>query len=320
MTDATTTSRVLRLLSLLQTRRSWPGTELAERVGVSPRTIRRDIERLRELGYRIAAERGAIGGYRLEAGSELPPLLFTADEAVALALGLRAGAADAAVRDISDLTVSVLAKLEQVLPASARSQIHATQAAVAVPAPVRSRELVDPETFAALALACRDSEVVRFTYIAADARRTSRRVEPVALVPVSGRWYLLAWDSGPDDWRTFRLDRIDEPFHTHLIVPRHEAPGGDAAAFVVSRLASSAAPRFTATIRIAAPLTEVDALLGPYTSGLRADGAAHTLWTIRDDRLEILAGALTWLVWPSTITEGDELRGFVRDFASRLTA
>lgn len=320
MTDATTTSRVLRLLSLLQTRRSWQGTELAERVGVSPRTIRRDIDRLRELGYRIAAERGAIGGYRLEAGTELPPLLFTADEAVALALGLRAGAADGAVRDLSDLTVSVLAKLEQVLPATVRAHVHATQVAVSSPAPVRAREQVDPEIFASLALACRDSEVVRFGYVAADRVRTSRRVEPVSLVPVAGRWYLLAWDPGADDWRTFRLDRISAPTHTRLIVARHALPGADAAAFVVERLAAAVTPRFTATIRIAAPLAEVDAHLGPYTTGLSADGPAHTLWVIHDDHLEILAGALTWLRWEFTIVEGEELRHFTHDFASRLSA
>jgi len=162
--------------------------------------------------------------------------------------------------------------------------------------------------------------VVRFGYIAADRARTSRRVEPVALVPVAGRWYLLAWDLGPGDWRTFRLDRISDPSHTRLMVPRRTAPGADAAAFVVARLAAAVTPRFTATIRIAAPLADVDAHLGPYTTGLTADGSTYTLWTIHDDHLEILAGALTWLRWAFTIVEGDVLRQFTRDFASRLTA
>jgi predicted DNA-binding transcriptional regulator YafY len=318
MSDATTTSRVLRLLSLLQTRRAWQGPELAERVGVSPRTIRRDIDRLRELGYTISAERGSIGGYRLEAGSDLPPLLFSAEEAVALAIGLRAGAADGAVRDIADLTVSVIAKLEQVLPAAARAHVHAAQMAVSTTAPVRTRAVVDPEIFAALALACRDSEIVRFAYVASDGTQTSRRVEPIALVPAGGRWYLLAWDLGREEWRTFRLDRIAETAHTRVIVPRREVPGRDAAGFVQERLAPQATPRYSATVRIAAPHADVDDLLGPYTTGLIPDGTGHTLWSIHDDRLEILAGALTWLIWPFVITEGDELRTFVHDFASRL--
>lgn len=203
----TTTSRVLRLLSLLQARRSWTGPELAERVGVSQRTIRRDVDRLRELGYRIAAERGSVGGYRLEAGSDVPPLLLSGEEAVALVLGLRAVAAEGDVRGMPELTVSVLAKLEQVLPAAIRLRVRALQSAVPAPGPVRSGEVVDPETFAVLALACRDSEVVRFGYRGADGTRTDRRVECVALVPLGRRWYLLAWDTGRSDWRTFRLDR-----------------------------------------------------------------------------------------------------------------
>jgi predicted DNA-binding transcriptional regulator YafY len=313
----TTTSRVLRLLTLLQTRRSWPGTELADRLDVDPRTIRRDIDRLRELGYRIDAERGAAGGYRLEAGSDLPPLLFTADEAVALALSLRAGATDSAIRGMPELTVSVLAKLEQVLPSAVRGRVRATQSAVVLPGPVHSGDLVDPETFAVLALACRDSELLRLAYLAPDGTRTVRKVEPSALVPVGRRWYLLSWDLERGDWRTFRLDRIAESTRTHVIVPRRKVPGG-AASFVVERLSARQTTPFQATVRIAAPLTEVEAYLGAYTSGLSADGAHHTSWRIRDERLEILAGALTWLVWPFEITEGGELREFVREFAGRL--
>lgn len=312
----TTTSRVLQLLSLLQSRRSWPGTELADRLGVEPRTIRRDIDRLRELGYRIAAERGAAGGYRLEAGSDLPPLLFTPDEAVALALSLRSGAADGALRGMADLTVSVLAKLEQVLPSAVQARVRATQAAVATPWPLHSRELIDPEIFAVLALACRDSEVVRLSYRTPDDRLTPRRVEPSALVPVGPRWYLLSWDLEREDWRTFRVDRIAASTRTHRVVPKRDVPGG-ASEFVVTRLSQPATPR-EATVRIAAPLAEVEAHLGAFTSGLAADGADHTRWHIRDERLEILAGALAWLDWPFEIVEGDELRTFVREFATRL--
>jgi predicted DNA-binding transcriptional regulator YafY len=309
---------VLRLLSLLQTRRSWSGTELAERVGVAPRTIRRDVDRLRELGYRITATRGALGGYRLEAGSDLPPLLFTGDEAVALALGLRAVAAESPVRGMAETTISVLAKLEQVLPPAVRTRLRATRVAVAAPGPVHAAELIDPEPFAVLALACRDHELVRFRYEASDGVRTSRRVEPVALVPTGRRWYLLAWDRDRADWRTFRLDRIQELARDGVVVPRRDVPGGDAAAFVADHLSSGGSPRFSATVRITAPLTDVEAYIGPYTSGLEADGKSHTLWHIRDDRLEVLTGALTWLVWPFEIVEGQELQRFAGIFAERL--
>jgi predicted DNA-binding transcriptional regulator YafY len=321
MTDESTTSRILRLLSLLQTRRSWPGPELADRAGVSARTIRRDIDRLRELGYRIDAERGAIGGYRLDAGADLPPLLFTGDEAVALALALRSGAAGTAggaVRGMADLSVSVLAKLEQVLPAAVRTRVQATQAAVVDPAPIHDAEVVDPESFAALALACRDSEMVRFDYTAPDAGRSARRAEPVALVPVGRLWYLLAWDTTRKDWRTFRVDRISEVFRTHVVSARRPIPAVDAAAFVLERFAVAPTRPVEATIRIEAPLPEVDARLGSYTTGLESDGD-HTLWRIRDERVEILFGALAWLSWPFEIVEGDELRNFSRAFAERCS-
>lgn len=317
MADSTT-SRVLRLLSLLQTRRTWSGADLAARIGASPRTVRRDIERLRELDYRIVADRGTTGGYRLEAGADLPPLLFSAEEAVALALGLRAGAANVTVRDMSDLTVSVLAKLEQVLPSAVRLRVRATQAAVASPSPIRAEQLVDPETIAVLALACRDSEIVRFTYQAADGRLAERRVEPVALVPRGRRWYLVAWDKERDDWRTFRLDRLTGLVRAGVVASRREIPGSDAAAFVEDRFAVASSPRLVATVRIEAPFDEVDRYLRDYTSGLEADGLTHTLWKISDDRLEVLAGALTWLVWPFEIVAGEELRRFTQAFAVRL--
>ncbi len=318
MADATT-SRVLRLLSLLQTRRTWSGTELAARVGVSPRTIRRDIERLRELDYRIVADLGTDGGYRLEAGSDLPPLLFSAEEAVALALGLRAGAANVTVRDMADLTVSVLAKLEQVLPSAVRLRVRATQAAVAAPWPIQAEQLVDPETIAVLALACRDSGLVRFSYHAADGRAGERRVEPVALVPRRRRWYLVAWDRERHDWRTFRLDRLTDLVRTGVTTSRRHIPGSDAAAFVEQRFATTASPRFVATIRIEATFGDVERYLGHYTGGLEADGPTHTLWRISDDRLEVLAGALAWLVWPFEIVTGDELHQFMRAFTVQFT-
>lgn len=319
MADDTTTSRVLRLLSLLQSRRSWPGPELAERVGVSRRTIRRDIDRLRELGYRIESERGPIGGYRLDAGADLPPLLFTADEAVALALSLRAGAAEGAVSGMADLTVSLIAKLEQVLPSAVHNRLEATRTAIVAPGPIRESEPLEAQAFASLALACRDSEIVRFVYASPDDGASPRRVEPAALVPVGRRWYLLAWDTARDDWRTFRADRISDVARTHVITPRRTVPATDAAAFVLERFSFPTTPPVEATIRIAAPLSEVDARLGPYTSGLTADGD-HTLWLISDERVERLFAALAWLTWPFEVVAGAELQRFAAEFAARASA
>jgi hypothetical protein len=285
---------------------------------VSPRTIRRDVDRLRALGYRIAAERGSVGGYRLEAGSDVPPLLLSGEEAVALVLGLRAVAAEGAVRGMPELTVSVLAKLEQVLPSAVRLRVRALQEAVPAPGPVHSGEVVDPETFAVLALACRDSEVVRFGYRGVDGPPTQRRAECVALVPLGRRWYLLAWDGARGDWRTFRLDRVVEPVGTRLVVPPRDVPGADPAAFLRSRLDARATPHHAATVRIAGPYAAVTAYLGAHTSGLEDDGAGGTLWHIADERLEVLAGALAWPIWPFEIVEGDELIEFTRGFVGRL--
>lgn len=318
MTDASTTSRVLRVLSLLQARQSWTGAELSERVGVTDRTMRRDIDRLRELGYRIASDRGALGGYRLEAGHGLPPLLFTDDEAIALALGVTAGLADAGVQGVSDLAVSVLAKVEQVLPAAVRSRVRAIQGAVSSPEPVRLADSVEPEVIATLALACRDSEIVRFSYQAADGAVSSRRAEAVALVPVGRRWYLLAWDTDRQDWRTFRLDRITDPSHTRVIAPQRAVPGG-AAAFVLERFSLPDDKEIEATVRIAANLDEVESYLGAHTTGLSADGDS-TLWHLRAERVELLFGALAWICWPFEISEGAELAAFANTFETRRSA
>ena len=313
MTDETTTSRILRLLSLLQSRRSWSGVELADRVGVTVRTVRRDIERMRELGYRIETERGTLGGYRLEAGSDLPPLVFTEDEVVALAVGLQVAATDGTVRGASELTVSVLAKLEQVLPSALHSRMRALQSTVAAPGPLALDGPVNPEILSALALACRDSEIVRFSYAAGRGSTIARRAEAFALVPLGRRWYFLAWDTARLDWRTFRVDRVTDLARTSLIVPRRSVPGGDIRDFVLDRFQLSQSPPIKATIRIASPLSEVESHLGHYTSGLAADGE-ETLWRISDERVEHLFGALAWLRWPFEITEGEELKRFVRGF------
>ena len=218
-----TTTRALSLLNLLQTHRHWPGSELADRLGVTERTVRRDVERLRDLGYRIESTPGVAGGYRLEAGSAVPPLLLTDEEAVAMAIGLRVAASQRLIGG-PETTLTALAKLEQVLPAPLRRRVTALADTVQ-PAGIRTGAAVSSEVLGELALACRDHERVRFTYTAASGEVTRRRVEPYALAPADRHWYLLCWDVDRDDWRTFRVDRLADVEHTRVLFePRRSRP------------------------------------------------------------------------------------------------
>jgi predicted DNA-binding transcriptional regulator YafY len=208
---ANTSDRTLRLLSLLQARRFWPGGELAGRLEVSPRTLRRDIDRLRDLGYPIHAQPGAAGGYQLGAGAALPPLVLDDEEAVALAIGLQT-AAQSAVEGIAESSVRALAKVVQVMPSRLRRRIEALDA-MTVPASwgPAAQPGVDPGILTTVALACRDSERIRFGYTAASGQRSDRHVEPHRLVLLGRRWYLVGYDLTRHDWRSFRLDRLTAP-------------------------------------------------------------------------------------------------------------
>ena len=229
---ANTSTRTLRLLSLLQARRYWPGAELAERLRVSPRTLRRDIDRLRELGYPVQAQRGVEGGYQLAAGAALPPLLVDDEEAVALAVGLQA-AAQSAVEGIAESSVRALAKVVQVMPARLRRRVEAL-GAMTVPASWggEARPSADPHVLTTVALACRDSERLRFSYIAAGGQQSARHVEPHRLVLLARRWYLVGYDLTRHDWRTFRFDRLSAPAGTGARFRQRDLPAADAAAFV----------------------------------------------------------------------------------------
>ena len=246
-----TSSRLLELLSLLQARRDWPGAELAERLEVSRRTVRRDVERLRELGYPVESLTGPAGGYRLASGTAMPPLLLDDDEAIAIAVGLRT-AARASVDGIEETSVRALVKLEQVLPARLRRRVAALGAAT-VTLPGGGGPTVDPQSLTVLATACREGECVRFAYRARDGAEGRREVEPHSLVNLGRRWYLLAWDRGREDWRSFRVDRLTKPAATGVRHPRRQPPGGDAARFV-ARGISSAPQRYEArvTVRLSA--------------------------------------------------------------------
>jgi predicted DNA-binding transcriptional regulator YafY len=304
-----TTERSLELLGLLQRGRVWPGPQLAERLGVSQRVLRRDIDRLRVLGYGIEAARGRIGGYRLTAAVDLPPLVFTADEAVALALGLRTAVTHVAVDGIGDAVLGAFAKLEQVLPSRLRPRIRALQDATHDD-PVVPVAAVDADVLAGIALACRDAERLTFRYRKPDGEETRRLVEPGRLLQRHRRWYLDAWDLDRDGWRTFRLDRISDLVPTGRRCEPRELP--DATEL------PPPTPSVHARIHIDAPLNTVRDSIGPHTTGpLAADGCG-TIWDISSTTVEQLAAALVWLPWPFEVRDSPELFAFLADFHVRL--
>jgi predicted DNA-binding transcriptional regulator YafY len=244
-----TSGRLLSLLSLLQARRDWPGALLAERLNVSPRTVRRDVDRLRELGYPVTAIKGPDGGYRLDAGADLPPLLFDDDQAVALAVALQIAAtsgADFGGADMGEAAERALATVRQVMPARLRHRIDALQVTTVDRDASLQRQRVDAAVLMALGAAVRAREVLRFDYQSASAPGDSdarpRRVQPHHLVARAGRWYLVAWDLDRDDWRTFRADRITPRTPTGPRFAPREVPGGDVAAFVAGRFRGADGP------------------------------------------------------------------------------
>ena len=253
-----TPGRLLKLLSLLLARRDWTGAELAERLGVTLRTVRRDVDRLRDLGYPVAATPGAAGGYRLAAGTAMPPLLLDDDEAVAVAVGLRT-AAGGTIAGIEETSVRALAKLEQVLPARLRRRVQALGSSTVTL--TAGGPAVEPALLTTLATACRDHESLRLRYTRADGTQTRRLVEPVRLAYTGRRWYLLAWDREPAGWRTFRVDRIAGPPAPGPRFPPREPPA-DVAGYV-SRAISSAPYRHQATIRLHAPAEVVAERVSP---------------------------------------------------------
>ena len=229
---ASTGTRILQLLSLLQNRRHWPGGELAVRLGVSQRTLRRDVDRLREMGYPVEARRGVDGGYQLAAGAALPPLLLDDQEAVALAVGLQAAVQAGSVAGIEESSVRALGKVVQVMPRHLRGQVDALAAMTVPVAMGRGPLRVDPGVLTSIALACRDLERLTFAYTGRSGPPGRREVDPHRLVLLGRRWYLVGWDLDRVDWRTFRLDRMDGPETTGARFPARELPGGDAAQFV----------------------------------------------------------------------------------------
>lgn len=260
-----TSARLLRLLSLFQGRRYWSGAELSERLEVTPRTLRRDVDRLRSLGYPVDSSSGTAGGYQLGAGATLPPLLLDDDEAVAVAVGLRT-AASGTITGIEEASVRALSKLRQVLPTRLRRRITALHSFIL---PMASGgPTVDAETLSIIAGACRDFEKLRFGYSSRDGAPSVREVEPHRLVHTGRRWYLAAWDLDRNNWRTFRVDRMEARIATGDRFAPRDPPEGDFAAFV-SRSVGVAPYSFQARITLHAPVTQVGEHVPPAVGTLR---------------------------------------------------
>jgi predicted DNA-binding transcriptional regulator YafY len=309
-----TSGRLLRLLSLLQARREWPGQELAHRLQVSGRTIRRDIERLRRLGYPVDALTGPAGGYRLHAGTAMPPLLLEDDEAVAIAVGLRT-AAGASVTGIEETSVRALVKLEQVLPSALRRRVNAIGSATAtLPA---GGATIDPEYLTAIAGACRDRERLRFRYRSRDGVDSRRLVEPHSLVNLGRRWYLVAWDCDREDWRTFRVDRLERPSPAGRRFTPRELPGGDPAEYVATNL-SAAATRHNARVTLHAPAAEVAQRASYMGGSVEPIDERSCEYRTSDDSLDWLAARIGMLGVEFDVHEPPELAERLLELAARF--
>lgn len=307
-----TGSRMLQLLSLLQTHRYWPGTELAERLEVSERTLRRDIERIRDLGYPVDAVRGVAGGYQLRAGGSLPPLLLTDEEAVAIAVGLRTAAAGA-VQGMEETAVQALTKVLALMPPRLRRRIDAL-AEQTIPAPRRG-PAVDPHVLTTLAQGCRDDEIAEFDYTAREAAVSHRRVEPHRLVSLGQRWYLVGYDRDRDDWRSFRVDRMREVALTGRRFVARPLPATDALAFLQSGI-QQMPRRYDVRVLIQAPREQVAAVVGRWADLTEAEGG--TVLSMSTDDLFWPLAVLATLDADFTVEGPEELREQVASAGRRF--
>ncbi|MBB5786567.1 helix-turn-helix transcriptional regulator [Jiangella mangrovi] len=307
-----TSARLLRLLSLLQLRRDWASADLADRLGVAVRTVRRDVERLRTLGYPVDSTPGVSGGYRLGSGADMPPLLLDDEEAVAVAVGLRT-AAGGSVTGIEETSVRALAKLEQVLPARLRHRVAALSSAT-VPLPAGG-PTVEPDVLTAIAATVRDHERLRFDYVGHDGASSRREVEPHRLVNRGRRWYLVAWDVARADWRTFRVDRMTPKIPTGPRFAPREAPGGDVADFVTRGL-DAALWRYRVRLRLHAPASAVAGRL-PSVVTVEPEGEGTCLIHPGADSYEMIAAYLTMLDVDFDVLDPPEFADHLRRQAAR---
>jgi predicted DNA-binding transcriptional regulator YafY len=309
-----TSARLLRLLSLFQAQRYWSGSDLSSRLDVTARTVRRDVDRLRSLGYPVHSTSGTAGGYQLGAGANLPPLLLDDDEAVAVALGLRTSASGS-VTGIEEASVRALMKLEQVLPPRLRHRVTALHSFI-LPLSNR-RETVAAERLSTIAGACRDQEGIRFNYNNRSGAPSARVVEPHQLVHTGYRWYLVAWDLARKDWRTFRVDRIEGKLKTSTRFKPRRPPEGDFAAFVSKSLASVPYP-YRARVTIHAPVETIAKRVPPSAGVLEALDDDSCMLNTGAHSLEGITIHLSLLGVDFRVHEPPELIDYIRVLADRL--
>ena len=313
-----TSARLLRLLSLFQVQRYWAGSDLAQRLEVTSRTLRRDVDRLRSLGYPVHSTSGAAGGYQLGAGANLPPLLLDDDEAVAVALGLQTSARGS-VGGIEEASVRALTKLEQVLPPRLRHRVAALHAFIV---PLRQRgnrsPMVDAERLSAIAGACRDHECIRFNYQDRAGAPSARNVEPHRLVHTGYRWYLVAWDASRQDWRTFRVDRIEGRLKTSVRFKPRRPPEGDFATFVSKSLAQVPYP-YRARVTLHATAEAMAKQIPPSSGVLEAIDSGSCMLRAGSQSLEWLTIHLSLLNVDFEVHEPPELIDHIRRLTVRLS-
>lgn len=315
---ANTSSRTLRLLSLLQARRFWPGAELSDRLGVSVRTLRRDVERLRDLGYPVEAAPGVAGGYALAAGAALPPLVIDDDEAVALAAAIQSRMAAGGSGD--DAAVRALAKIVQVMPTRLRRRLDAVRAStVGAVWPGSPAAEPEPQVLLALAQACRDSERIRFDHRRAEGESLRRHLEPFRMVALGRRWYLVGYDLDRGDWRTFRVDRITDVQGTGRQFAQRRPPFDDVADHVRESISSAGRTGVQAELLVDLPAARVEALIGRW---VRAEPVAADRC-----RVTMAAESLDWALFaagtlgaPCEIVGPPELKELAADWSRRLGA
>jgi|SRR5271167_1147822 len=309
-----TSARLLRLLSLFQAQRYWSGADLSQRLEVTGRTLRRDVDRLRSLGYPVHSTSGTAGGYQLGAGATLPPLLLDDDEAVAVALGLRTSASGS-VTGIEEASVRALVKLEQVLPPRLRHRVTALHSFIV---PLGNRgPTVDAERLSAIAGACRDHEGIRFNYHNRTGAPSARVVEPHRLVHTGYRWYLVAWDVVRKDWRTFRIDRMEGKLKTSTRFQPRKPPEGDFAAFVAKSLSQVPYP-YRARVTLHAPVEAVAKRIPPSAGVVEAIDEHSSMLHTGSDSLEGITIHLSLLGVDFHVHEPPELIEYIHRLADRL--
>lgn len=307
-----TSARLLRLLGLLQTHRDWTGPQLADRLEVTTRTIRNDVERLRSLGYPVHAAPGVAGGYRLGAGAALPPLLLDDEEAVAVAVGLRTATG---VSGIEETALRALGKLEQVLPSRLRQRVNMMQSVTT--SITNSGPTVEASVLTAIAGAIRAHEQLRFDYVSFKGTPGPRRVEPHRLVHTRGRWLLVAWDVERVDWRTFRADRIQPRMPNGPRFAARQDPDGDLIAYVEKGL-GSAMWRYRARARVHASAKEVAARL-PSAVSVEAVDERTCFVDVGSDSASMLAVWLGMLDADFEVDDCPELADHLRKLAGRYS-